>query len=219
MHHRAKDITGLVVGYLTATKYHGSDGAKSVWEAKCHCGKVVLIPATELVKQKNRGITASCGCMRRATIAKKNRRHGMSAHPAYWVWRSMVDRCSLPSHHAWKNYGGRGIKVCERWRESFENFWSDMGLTYRRGFTLERKNNSMGYSRENCVWHTQRAQANNRRGNVYLGTPHGRMTLSEAAQFYNIGRSTLNYRLSEGWALEQALTLPPSFSNRRSTIC
>lgn len=217
MHHRAKDITGLTVGYLTAVRYAGSDGAKSLWEALCHCGKTVIMPASEMKKQKARGIVASCGCMRKQTIGRRNTKHGMSAHPAYGVWRSMVDRCSLPSHQAWKNYGGRGILVCESWL-MFENFWADMGPTYRVGYSLDRRDNSAGYNPLNCAWRTSRHQANNKRSNVVLNTPNGRMTLSEAAAFYQVGRSTLEYRLSHGWTLEQALTVSPDFTNRKSTI-
>ena len=158
-HHRAKDITGLRVGFLTAIRYHGSDGKKSIWVARCDCGSEVLLAATELKKQLARGIVASCGCKRKETIGKKNSTHGMSQHPAFAVWRSMVDRCCLPPHQAWANYGGRGISVCPRWRESFEEFWTDMGPTYLPGLTLDRVDNNAGYSPENCRWVGMKAQA------------------------------------------------------------
>ncbi len=163
MHHRARDITGLRVGYLTAAHYLGSDGRKSLWLARCDCGASVTLPATELLKQANRGITASCGCQRRATISRKRTTHGMSHHPAFAVWRSMIDRCQLPTHHAWRNYGGRGIKVCDAWAQSFEAFWADMGATYQRGLTLDRIDNDRGYAPGNCRWTTYKVQANNRR--------------------------------------------------------
>jgi hypothetical protein len=218
VHHRAKDITGLRVGYLTALSYHGSDGRKSLWNARCDCGKVVVLAATELKKQKSRGIKSSCGCRRKQTIGEKNTTHGMSAHPAYAVWRSMLNRCLLDSHHAWKDYGGRGIEVCSRWRESFDAFWGDMGRTYRRGLSLDRVENSQGYSPENCAWKTARQQANNTRRTRFLDTPLGRFPFSEAARIYKVGRSTLAYRLDAGWPLPVALTAPRGSIRDGSTI-
>ena len=136
MHHRARDLTGEKLGYLTAIRYIGSDQKKSIWEVKCECGTLKPMQAQEFVKQQKKGIVASCGCMRRATIGRRNTTHGMSGHPAFAVWRSMNDRCHLASHQAYHNYGARGIAVCERWRESFENFWADMGPTYRTGVSI-----------------------------------------------------------------------------------
>ena len=190
MHHRAKDITGLRVGYLTALKYHGSNGKKSIWEVQCDCGVTVLMPATEMPKLEKRGVMASCGCKKRETIATKNSTHGMSQHPAYWAWRSMNDRCSLPTHQAWANYGGRGIQVCERWQTAFENFWADMGPTYKRGLTLERVDNSAGYGPKNCRWRDYFQQANNRRDNIRVGGS----TLAEIARLHGINSSTIYYR-------------------------
>ena len=194
MHHRAKDITGLRVGYLTATKYIGSDGKKSIWEATCVCGKAVSLPATELQKLLKRGVIASCGCMRKASIKKRLTQHGMSAHPAFAVWRSLLDRCSLPTHQAWANYGGRGITVCQRWKESFREFWADMGPTYEPGLTIDRIDNEQGYFPENCHWATYKQQANNRRNSLLVLASSGLISVSEASRRLGISRSTLHYR-------------------------
>lgn len=206
MHHRAKDLTGLTVGYLTATRYVGSDGRKSLWEAACKCGRTVVLPGTELQKQKSRGVQASCGCMRRATIGRRNTVHGMSKHPAFAVWRSMLDRCRLPSHAAWHNYGARGITVCAAWQAAFVNFWADMGPTYVAGLTLERTDNSEGYGPGNCVWAGRAAQANNTRKSKWLNTSAGKMTAAQAAAHFGVKYTTLLYRLAHGWPLERALS-------------
>lgn len=211
MHHRAKDLTGLRVGYLTTTRYCGSDGRKSLYEAACVCGRTVVLPGTELQKQHRRGIRASCGCMRAATISEKRTTHGMSKHPAFAVWRSMLARCTLPSHQAWRNYGGRGISVCEEWRASFEAFWRDMGPTYLHGLTLERKDNNTGYSASNCTWATPKRQANNTRRSRVIETPAGPMTVMQASEAYGVGYRTLLYRIDHGWSVGRALNL--------STIC
>lgn len=212
MHHRAKDITGLRVGYLTALRYHGSDGKKSLWAVRCDCGAEKLMPASEMKKQAARGVVASCGCKRRESISTRRTQHGMSKHPAYAVWRSMCDRCRLPSHHAWHNYGARGITVCERWAASFAAFWADMGPTYRPGLTLDRIDNSAGYSPENCRWATYEQQANNTRMNRMVGDK----TAAQLAQELGVKRSTMYYRLAKGVPVER-LGEAPDVSRRFTT--
>lgn len=211
-HHRAKDITGLKVGYLVAREYTGSDGKKSLWSAQCVCGATVILPATELTKMKKRGVIASCGCKWSETISQRATRHGMSKHPAFAVWHSMLDRCRLPSHQAWHNYGGRGIRVRKRWQESFEAFWADMGGTYQPGLTLDRMDNDLHYSPENCRWATRSTQANNRRNSVRI---NGK-TVKQLSQESGIGETTLRYRIGRGWPLDKLL-LRPDVTNRCTT--
>src|SRR5690606_1448815 len=105
LHHRAKDLTGVSWAYLKIIGYAGSDGKKTLWKAKCSCGKIKIIDSSEIKKKKQK----SCGCKRKELIGKNNTKHGMARHPAYAVWRSMVDRCKLPTHQAWHNYGARGV--------------------------------------------------------------------------------------------------------------
>lgn len=114
------------------------------------------------------GNTKSCGCLRRETtslvgLAKKT--HGMRDTPEYGVWANMKDRCYNPSSEDYKNYGGRGIKVCERWLNSFENFYEDMGEKpwSKLLYSLDRINNDGNYEPSNCRWATVKQQVNNRR--------------------------------------------------------
>ena len=207
MHHRAKDISGLRVGYLSAIRYTGSNGRRSLWEVKCQCGRTIEMAASELLKLQNKSVKASCRCLRFVTIGQKNTKHGMSAHPAYAVWRSLLARCHNPKHPAYSRYGGRGIRVCAKWQRSFDAFWADMGLTYVHGLTIERSNNSRGYTPSNCIWVTRKAQASNTRANRWLGTPRGRMTAAQAADTFGVKRTTLLYRLDHGWPLRKALGL------------
>ena len=216
MHHRAKDLSGQTLGYLTVVEYHGSDGRRSLWSLRCACGKIITLPAIEITKQQKKGVLASCGCMRRASIAAKKKTHGMSRHKAFAVWRSMLDRCRLPTHQAWRNYGGRGIRVCESWQGSFAAFWEDMGPTYREGLTLERRDNSAGYSPQNCVWATPIKQARNKRPNVVINTPWGRMTVAEAADRSGLNRTTLYYRVNNGVPEHRLFEAPDT--SRKFTI-
>ena len=182
---------------------------------QCDCGNTKQM----LAEHVKRGMIKSCGC-RRSTAGRprpENSTHGMSAHPAYWVWRSMCDRCRLPSHKAWLRYGGRGIKVCAAWSNSFEAFWRDMGPTYVPGLSLEREDNNGGYDKKNCVWATRITQNRNKRSNVMLDTPWGYITMTEAAEKSGIGKTTLHYRVSNGWPLSRLFD-PPNCASPSTTF-
>jgi hypothetical protein len=126
----------------------------------------------------------------------------------------MLARCNNPSHQAFRNYGGRGIRVCDRW-SSFETFWADMRDDYGPGLTLDRTDNSAGYSRDNCRWVTQKIQCRNKRNNTIIATPIGPVTVAEASERFGIGRSTIHYRISKGWPSEKLL-IEPDFTNKIS---
>jgi len=212
-HWKTKDITGQRFGNLVVLHAMPPDGCGRVkWKLKCDCGGETIRMTSEITKSaKKRALTCAHKCPLRA-VAKK---HDMSAHPAYWVWRSMRDRCQLPTHQAWKNYGGRGITVCERW-DSFEAFWEDMGPTYKKGLTLDRLDNSKGYSPENCGWRTRKQQASNTRKNRFIETPWGKMTVKQASEKSGVGVTTLLYRLNHGVPAELMFSVP-DVTNRFTT--
>lgn len=214
MHHRARDIAGLRVGYLTALRYSRSDGKKSIWIVACDCGREIEMPASELGKKMKRGVRASCGCKKTQTLSEKHTTHGMSKHKAFAVWRSMIDRCSLPTHQAWHNYGGRGITVCERWRKSFRAFWEDMGPTYQKGLTLDREDNEENYEPNNCRWVTPKTQGRNTRLNRIIDTPWGRITVAEAAERSRLNYSTILYRIDNGVTDHKLLFSAPDFARK-----
>jgi hypothetical protein len=138
--------------------------------------------------------------------------HGMSFHPAYQNWMHAKGRCNDTRNKYYKDYGGRGIKVCDRW-SSFEAFWEDMGPTWKEGLTLDRINNQKGYEPDNCRWATAMEQANNRWDNRIINTPNGRMTISQAARLFGINQHTLFGRVRANWP-DDRLFDPPQFSMR-----
>ena len=207
LHWKNRDLSGQTFGALTAVRPTGSDGKKMKWEFRCSCGNLVVKVGACVTKELRRGGTPNCGCLRGQLIRARTMTHGMSKHPAYWVWRSMRDRCRLPTHQSWKRYGGRGISVCARWEESFENFWEDMGAGYRSGLDLDRINNNAGYSKENCRWTSRKENARNTRRSRIPG-----WAIDQAAAL-RIPKSTLNYRVAHGWDVELACTAPPDPAN------
>lgn len=213
LHHRTRDLTGQTFGVLLTLHPGGSNGKKRSWVFRCQCGEVVTKVGTGVKKEVKRGGVPNCGCLTKSLIGGKNRKHGMAKHPAYWVWRSMRDRCRLPSHQAYPRYGGRGIEVCKRWEESFESFWADMKDTYRSGLTLDRVDNNGGYTKGNCRWIDRGAQNRNRRDNLIVSTPKGDMVASEAADLFGIKRSTFYNRIRQGWPKE-SLFIKPNARNR-----
>lgn len=169
-----RDFTNQRFGRLTARWPAGIRGQHIVWLCSCRCGRLKLVLAQSL----SRGSTRSCGCLARETVIARNRkglwiRHGHSRvgrkSSEHATWGAMIQRCTNPKHPKWKDYGGRGIKVCKRWRK-FENFLADMGLRPSPELSLDRKNNNKGYYKSNCRWATAKEQqANTRAGRDSLG--------------------------------------------------
>lgn len=131
------------------------------------------------------GRSRSCGCLRDEVATT----HGMSRTGIYRLWRSMLQRCANPQHHAYAYYGGRGITVCKRW-SNFLSFYTDMGER-PKGKSLERRDNNRGYSAANCYWATLKEQGRNRRNNRYITYNGITKTLPEWAELFGIKRNSL----------------------------
>jgi hypothetical protein len=131
---------------------------------RCECGTEKRRQAYSI----KRGLSGSCGCLKSELTAKRNGSHGLSAHPDYGIWLNMVRRCTNPKDAGWADYGGRGIRVCDRWLEDggVANFIADMGPRPTPSHSLDRLNNDGDYEPANCAWTTKGEQSRNTRPKV-----------------------------------------------------
>ena len=132
-----------------------------------------------------------------------NKTHNRSRTPLHSAWMMMRQRCENPNNHAYRNYGGRGIKVCARW-SSFANFLEDMGER-PKGLTLERVDNDGDYCKKNCKWASRRRQSRNRRDNINITIKGVTKCVSDWADHFGIPRQTVYTRLVNGWSHKEAL--------------
>lgn len=141
-------------------------------------------------------------------------RHGMARTPTYQAWKDMKRRCYNPSYAHFDRYGGRGITVCDRWRDSFEAFLADMGERPFPGAQLDRENNDGNYELGNCKWSTALANSNNRACSPKIEFKGEALTASEWAHKLGLQRSAIAQRLRNGWSVERALTTPMAKTGR-----
>jgi hypothetical protein len=226
--HRFLDLTGHHYGRLTVlSPAESPPGVKSrdqYWRCVCDCGTEHTASAKGLRHSGKATGTQSCGCLHRersaASAAVSSFRHGHArvgmATPEYRSWCALVKRCTSPQDPNYPSYGGRGITVCERWQNSFENFLADMGRKPSQQHSIDRIDNDGNYEPGNCRWATRSEQSRNRRDRI-LVTFNGRtMFLCDWSAKTGISVGTLHYRLyNRGWSVERALTTNPKSYHRR----
>lgn len=166
------------------------------WKFKCDCGNE-HIAASKLVRSGN---TQSCGCLKYENSKRQNRRtHGRSYTPEHRAWASIKSRCYNERSDDYARYGGRGIKVCDRWVDSFELFFLDMGMRPSPGHSIDRyPDNDGNYEPSNCRWATVKEQANNRHNSRFIEVNGKKLPLKEAAVELGIKYQTLFWRLKHG---------------------
>lgn len=201
------NLSGDRYGLLSVLSFYGkTDGRRpeKLWTCQCECGSVVNVRQNNL----RSGHTQSCGCHMRNRIAEAQKKHGMKDSSEYIAWRNMKGRCLNPNDKGYGRYGARGISVCDRWLNSFENFYFDMGAKPSPAHTLERIDFNKDYCPENCKWATYKEQNRNYSRNVYIEYNGRRMCLKDWADEVGIENSLLRYRIRAGWPIDQALFKP-----------
>ncbi len=189
---KLKDLTGLRFGRLVVLSFNHRQGKYYYWLCKCDCGTEKLVAGGCL----RGGNSKSCGCLQRETRVFANTTHGMSHTKEHDTWCDIKKRCGNPNNSHYESYGGRGIKVCDRWRESFENFYADMG-SCPKGFSIERVNVNGNYEPSNCKWISMKDQMKNLQKSRYLEYNGKRMIMADWARDFGIRPNDIAYRLKK----------------------
>lgn len=213
------DHTGAHVNRVTFISFAGRENGNSMWLCRCDCGKEFKTRPRNVFT----GATMSCGCLHREVCKQVSTKHGGSRTPEYRTLHQMRRRCNQERYRQYKDYGGRGIKICSRWMDSFENFLADMGPRPTPKHSIDRIDNDKGYwcgkpecpecgpaGREpNCRWATKSQQGNNRR-TCRMVTHNGiTANLKQWSKIIGVSYGTLFKRIAKGWTIERVLT-PPS---------
>lgn len=190
------EIIGKKYSKLTVLSEYSerTNAGKVQFNCICDCGNKVVVIGSKLIN----GHTKSCKCLQKIAVIKtgvKNRTHNKSKTPLYAVWSSMKSRCYRKNNDSYSIYGGRGIKVCDRWKHSFDNFLKDMGDRPSINHSIDRIDNDKGYSPYNCRWATQIEQENNKRNNKKYFYNDEFLTLAEISRRLNINRNVLYNRV------------------------
>jgi hypothetical protein len=203
-HRKPQDLTGNQFGRLTVVRSEGKGNyGKYLWLCRCSCGNTIISSTSQL----NNGNTRSCGCLKREMVVNKNKIHGMAHTPIYNVWSAMKNRCLNPNDKQYKDYGGKGVKICDKWL-TFEGFYEDIGSTYAKGLTIERKDYNGDYCPENCIWTDRFTQANNTSRNRYETVNGITDSLANLCRRFGFTYATIQHRLQRGWSIEEAFNTP-----------
>lgn len=197
---RFRDLTGKKYGKLTVLGRDFSKKSDRIhWICQCDCGNIISVLGSNLGRNTN-----SCGCLKKENTSKVT--HGKRKTKIYGVWCSMKSRCFNSNSKSYKDYGARGITVCEDWRWNFKTFydWS-IKNGYKEGLQIDRIDNDKSYSPENCRWITRKENMNNTSKNVFITYKNEKHTLSEWSDIVGTPERLISQRLKNGWNEHDAL--------------
>lgn len=204
--HNFKDLTGKPFGRLTVIDQAETKKSGQIyWNCKCRCGKLATIRGSRL----RAGITESCGCLAKETTRKRSVTHDMSYGREYAIWGGIIQRCTNPNNQAFKNYGARGITICDEWRHDFMAFFNYVGKRPSPKHSIDRMNNDGNYEPGNVRWATNVEQKNNYRDNHRITLHAHTMTLAQWACFVGLNPNTLIARINKcNWSPAKAIFKP-----------
>lgn len=177
------DLTNNTFGKLTVTNRADNIGKQTAWNCICSCGTNLIVQGSNL----RSGASTSCGCSR-------GEKHGLSKTSEYVIWSAIIDRTERTTHSAYDRYGGNGIKMCKEWRSSFTQFLLDMGKRPSKKHSIDRIDNSIGYSKDNCRWATDKEQSMNKKNNIYITCNGKTLQLNEWAEELGISVDAVRAR-------------------------
>lgn len=198
------DMNGRIINNIEVLRYsHSNKKGDAMWECRCRCGNTFTARGTDI----RRGHTTSCGCLQREMTAEASKKHGMSKTRLYYVYSTMLKRCYLSSHKSYKNYGGRGIAVCDEWKNDFKTFfeWA-MENGYEEGLSIDRIDVNGNYNPSNCRWASAKEQQNNRRNNRMITCNGKTQTMQQWADEIGVDARKIHNRINIlHWDVEKAL--------------
>lgn len=212
-----KNLIGQKFGRLLVLKRADNFKGRTYWLCQCECGNQKVIMGKLLLN----GSTQSCGCLcreRAAESAHNRAKHGDYKTRLYSIWTGMKDRCYFPATNGYKNYGAKGIKVCDEWHQYIP--FRDWALShgYAEELTIDRIDNNKDYCPENCRWAAIKEQRHNSSQNHFLEYNNERHTIDEWAKIIGINYFTLWNRIRRGWSVKEALTKPVQKQNKKQIL-
>ena len=204
MNELSQNLSGKIFGRLIVKKrVANSLNGHTRWLCQCECGNTTIVFGSNL----RRGQTQSCGCIQKEVTSNRSKKHGHTIPQSkeYKAWCGMIQRCTNPNNTAYGNYGGRGVQVCDQWRNSFETFLEDMNNVPTSEYSLDRIDSNGNYEPSNCRWATRQEQNSNRSNNIIIDGK----TLAEVCREKGLSYATIRARIQHyNWSIDKALNTP-----------
>lgn len=182
-----------------------NNGKKTMYYCLCHCGNLFKASQSDLHSKH----TTSCGCIQHYNRGKATLTHGQSDTKLYYVYKTMRNRCYNKQVNSYKNYGGRGIAVCDEWKDDFQAFYKwAMSHGYKEGLQIDRINNDGNYEPNNCRWVTRKRNCNNRRSNINITYNGMTKTATEWAEYLGVNKKAFCSRVRRKWNIDRLFNQP-----------